>query len=163
MYHRVAKMPPNNDNDQDDKSSNGSPRSMRSCNVVLKRADLSQFENENIAHNTRRRKSSNLTTDNVAALPSTETKRPSRAKSIASDETASTSTTATRRTSSRLAAAPKTPKKDAAPEKPKKEVATKTPKAEVATRTPSRRNCKWFFFVYYAKNSIELMTALNQI
>lgn len=141
MNYRAAKKPSNDDCDQDDRSSHSSPRSMRSCNVVLKRADLSQYEHEKVAHNTRQRRSSHLTADNLATLAN-ETKRTTRATSIASDDTATTSTTATgRRASSRLAAAPKTPKIEVASRTPKKEVAAKM-KADGAPRTPSRGTCK---------------------
>lgn len=134
MKSRTSKSDDADNDETGSTGSTGSPHSLRKCNVRISRADLSAFENENIAHNTRGRKSSHLKAENLAALPSTDAKRSNKAKSEVSDDTNVSATSVTRRASARLAVAPKTPKKETAPKTPKKETASRA--------TSARRNCK---------------------
>lgn len=92
--------------------------------MVLDRNCCDQYENVedvSVAYNTRGRRNSKLTADNLAALSSKSTgKKSTAARSVKSDDT---TTTNSRRTSSRLASIQNTPKKD-------------------VVTAPARRGCK---------------------
>lgn len=119
--------------DFDDGGSVASSNSIKSCKVVLRRE---QFDDINIAHRTRLRRSSQLTEENIA----THSNTPIAARHLRDDDVASdgSGTTFRTRVSARLASAPNTPSRRSSRLLVENEKTADSP----AKGTPRRRNLR---------------------